>query len=149
LVHAAGAVVNGRALVLAGHSGDGKTTISRLLGDEGVELLSDERIALRKQEDGFFAYGTPWPGEGNVVSRAAYPLGGVLLLRKSKRLRLTWEPPASLAAELLSRSIVPYYLPEEATHILDLLQEIVGSVPLGVLEFTRSPGLLSVLSQEM
>jgi hypothetical protein len=88
LIHAAGAVVGGKAWVFAGHSGDGKTTLSRLLADEGVELLSDERIALRRQDGGFVAYGTPWPGEGDVVSPAAYPLGGVFLLRKAKQHRV-------------------------------------------------------------
>ncbi len=64
LLHASGAVIDGKAFVFAGHSGDGKTTLSRLLAAEGLELLSDERIALRREGESFRAYGTPWPGEG-------------------------------------------------------------------------------------
>ncbi len=149
MVHACGAVLNGRAFVFAGHSGDGKTSLARLLADEGVELLSDERIVLRKQEGVFVAHGTPWPGEGNVVSSAAYPLGGIFVLRKGESHRLIRQRRSTLAAELLSRSIVPYYFPSETAQILDLHHEIAGSVPLHVLEFSLSPGLVPVLSQAL
>lgn len=147
LVHAAGAVVNGRALVFAGHSGDGKTTLSRMLDREGVKLLSDERIAIRRQNGVFVAYGTPWPGEGGVVSASSYPLGGVFLLRKGDRHRIEARDKATLAAELLSRSIVPYYFPETTRRILGLLSELCAGVRLAELEFSLSPGLSSVLSR--
>ncbi len=78
LVHACGAVVDGKALVFAGHSGDGKTTLSRLLAEDGIELLSDERVAIVSTGDGFVVHGTPWAGEGEVVSSACFSLEGGL-----------------------------------------------------------------------
>jgi hypothetical protein len=147
LMHASGGVIDGKAFVFAGHSGDGKTTLSRILAEEGVELLSDERIALRNVNGTFMAYGTPWPGEGNVVSPKAYPLGAVFLLRKAERHRYRQEHTETFMAELLSRSIVPYYLQDETQRIVDLLPDLAQAVPLGELEFSRSPGLLSLLSQ--
>lgn len=149
MVHACGAVLDGKALVFAGHSNDGKTTLSRLLAAEGLELLSDERIAIRKQEGVFVAHGTPWPGQGNVFSPAAYPLGGMYLLRKARRHRLIRQRSSTLAAELLSRSIVPYYFPEETARILELHHEIATAVPLRSLEFSLSPGLVPILSQDI
>ena len=105
LLHASGAVIDGKAFVFAGHSGDGKTTLSRLLAAEGLELLSDERIALRREGESFRAYGTPWPGEGDVVSSSSYPLAGVFLLKKGDRHRVHEGRPSLLAAELLSRGM--------------------------------------------
>jgi hypothetical protein len=148
LVHACGAVIDGKAMVFAGHSGDGKTTLARLLAAEGVELLSDERIAIRQVDDGFVAYGTPWPGEGNVVSSASYPLGGVLILSKSSSHKLAKSSErglSCLASELISRSIVPYYLPEETSRILAVVQGIAMSVPIAGLEFCLERGLPSLL----
>jgi hypothetical protein len=147
LLHASGAVIDGRAFVFAGHSGDGKTTLSRLLAAEGLELLSDERIALRKQGDGFRAYGTPWPGEGEIVSSASYPLAGVFILRKADRHRVREGRPSLLAAELLSRAIVPYYFGQETQTILSLVHDLALSAPLRQLEFSLADGLLPILAR--
>jgi hypothetical protein len=148
LVHACGAVVGGKAFVLAGHSGDGKTTLSRLLAAEGAELLSDERVAVTWSGDEPFVYGTPWAGEGEVVSSARFPLGGVFVLRKAPRHRVVPGHSATtgtVAAEVLSRSLVPYYLPEDVTRILSLVMRAAEHVPFGELEFSREPGVSDLL----
>jgi hypothetical protein len=141
LVHACAAAIDGKALVFAGHSGDGKTTLARLLQNEGVELLSDERVAIRREGGGFRVYGTPWPGEGNVVSTASYPLAGILILRKAPHHCIVGGKGTSLAAELLARSIRPAYLPRELGRILDLVVSVAESVPIRELEFAIAPGL--------
>jgi hypothetical protein len=147
LVHACAAVLDGKALVFAGHSGDGKTTLARLLAEEGLEVLSDERIAVRKVNGSFMVYGTPWPGEGEVVSSAAHPLGGMFLLEKASEHRLERGRDSTRVAELLSRCIVPYYLPSEASRIVDALTDATEAVPVGLLAFSPSDGILSVLSR--
>jgi hypothetical protein len=146
LLHACGAVVSNRGLVFAGHSGDGKTTLAGLLSSEGTELLSDERIAIRETERGFVACGTPWPGEGNVVSNAAHPLAGMFVLRKGTCHALGSASP-SLVSELLARAIVPYYLPEIAARLLDTFSRLAAEVPFRELQFARSPGLSFLLRE--
>ncbi len=146
LLHACGAVVSNRGLVFAGHSGDGKTTLAGLLSREGTPLLSDERIAVRATEGGFVAHGTPWPGEGNVVSSAAHPLAGMFLLRKAPHHALGSASPC-LASELLARAIVPYYLPEIASRILEVFSRLAVEVPFRELHFARAPGLTFLLRE--
>ena len=146
LFHACGAVLEGEALLFAGHSGEGKTTLARLLDDEGMELLSDERVAVRRAREGFIAYGTPWPGEGDIVSTASYPLGGVFVLRKAEHHAIDPLSERSLAPELLARAIVPYYLPEVASSLLGLVGELSNHHPTQRLAFARGSGLRSLLS---
>ena len=145
LVHAAAAVIDGKALVFAGHSGDGKTTLSRLLAQAGMELLSDERVAIRKGTKGFAAYGTPWPGEGNVSSAKSYPLAAVCVLSKADQHRLVEAAPAELAAEVAARSIVPYYFPQKAERVLGTIDQLVSRARLRRLEFALKPGLPALL----
>jgi hypothetical protein len=146
LLHACGAVVSNRGLVFAGHSGDGKTTLAGLLSSEGTPLLSDERIAVRKTERGFATFGTPWPGEGNVVSNASHLLAGMFVLRKAEH-HLLGQISPSLAADLLARTIVPYYLPDVAARILEVFSHLAEEVPFRELHFSRSPGLTSLLGE--
>ena len=147
LVHACAAVVGGKGLVFAGHSGDGKTTLSRALQEEGLELLSDERVAIIRQEDGFVVHGTPWTGEGEIVSNKSVPLGGVFVLQKAREHRLRLEMSSRMVAELLSRSLVPYYLGDAARRIVTLVHDVAASVPFGTLECSLEPGLRDILER--
>ena len=51
----------------------------------------------------------------------------------------------TLAAEVLSRSLVPYYLPEDMARILSLVKRAAEHVPFGELEFSREPGVSDLL----
>ncbi|TDI45208.1 MAG: hypothetical protein E2P02_07885 [Acidobacteria bacterium] len=147
LVHACAAVVGGKGLVFAGHSGDGKTTLSHALRAEGLELLSDERVAIKRQEDGFVVHGTPWTGEGEIVSNVSVPLGGIFVLQQAREHRVRLEASSQIVAELLSRSIVPYYLDDTASRIVTLVHDVAAAVPLGALECSLEPGLRDILER--
>jgi hypothetical protein len=81
LLHSAGILCNGKIWLLAGKSRAGKSTSANLLkGLDGVELVSDDRIIVRKIGDGFVGYGTPWPGEAKIAANKKAPLAGILFL---------------------------------------------------------------------
>lgn len=144
LLHASGAVVEGRAHVFAGHSGDGKTTLARLLEAEGASLMSDERIAIRETGDGFAAYGTPWAGEGDVAAAISAPLDGLYLLKKSPAHEVR-QAGSTGVTEILSRAIVPRYLPATVSRILEVFASLAARVSLRELHFAREAGLTSLL----
>lgn len=146
LLHACGAVVAEGGVVFAGHSGDGKTTLSRLLFEEGLPLLSDERIAIRSAGGGSTVFGTPWPGEGNVVSSASHPLRALFVLRKASKHAVA-SSTNSLVPEVMARAIVPYYMPEVVSKILKSLSELAVEVPFRELHFALSPGVSSLLER--
>lgn len=62
LLHAASVIRDGRAFLFAGPSGAGKTTISRLAGED-THLLTDEISCVRKCGNTWTAFGTPFAGE--------------------------------------------------------------------------------------
>ncbi len=70
-----------------------------------------------------------------MVSSSSYPLAGVFLLKKGDRHRVHEGRPSLLAAELLSRAIVPYYLAKETQEVLEVLHHLASLVPLRELEF--------------
>ena len=82
LLHASSAIRNGRAFLFSGVSGAGKTTIARLAPPDAA-LLTDEISYVTKQDDRYFAVGTPFYGE---LSRAGEnlraPIEALYLLAK-------------------------------------------------------------------
>ncbi len=68
-------------------------------------------------------------------------------MKKGDRHRVHAGRLSLLAAELLSRAIVPYYLAEETQNILEVVHHLAASVPLRELEFSLSGGLLPILAR--
>jgi hypothetical protein len=105
LLHSASAIRNGNAFLFAGVSEAGKTTISRLAPPD-VTLLTDEISYVRRQEDGYFAYGTPFTGElAKLGENVSAPIAALYLLNKGPENRIepvaAGEAARSLLANLL------------------------------------------------
>jgi hypothetical protein len=105
LLHAASAIRNGKAFVFAGVSGAGKTTISRLAPSD-VTLLTDEISYVRKVDDGYVAYGTPFTGElAKVGENVSAPLKALYLLAQGPENKIA-PVPASEAVRLLLANVL-------------------------------------------
>ena len=96
LLHAASAIRNGRVFLFAGVSGAGKTTISRLAPADAT-LLTDEISYVRKQNNGYVAFGTPFTGElAKLGENVSAPIAALYLLEQGPENRI--EPVAAADA---------------------------------------------------
>ncbi len=97
-LHAASVVLDGRAFVLVGPEGAGKTTWCRAARDGGAEVLSDDVTILVASRGGFDALATPFRHEPFPRPRPGrHPVAALLLPRHGAEPRL--EPAPSLAVE--------------------------------------------------
>lgn len=128
LLHAACVVSNGRAFVVAGPSGEGKTTFARAASQHSeLTVLTDERVVLRKCDGQWFAYGTPWVGEGRFSDAGSAPLSGIFLLKKSDRDELTVLSPIRALASLVGCHFPAGWIGDTASQ-LEPLEELVADV---------------------
>ena len=142
LVHAAGASIGGKALMFAGRSGAGKSTLSRLLdGRPGLELLSDDRIAVRKVGGTFTAYGTPWPGDQGAALNEKAELCGICFLRHAGTNRIEPLTPGEAIERLLPVTSVPWYDRDAVSGALPFLDDLLAHVPAFDLHFTPGAGV--------
>jgi len=137
LLHAACLVQGGRAFVVAGPSGAGKTTISRAAASlPRVTVLTDERIVLRRDGGRWLAHGTPWAGEGRFADPGSAEVAGVFLLDKSDVDRVTPLSPVRAMAGLL-RCHFPAGWTDDASAQLRGLEDLVAMVPCYRLQTRR------------
>jgi hypothetical protein len=102
LAHSASAIRNGKAFLFAGVSGAGKTTISRLAPPD-VTLLTDEISYVRKQDEGYVAYGTPFTGElAKLGENTSAPVAVLYLLAQGPENRIESVSEADAGRELLA-----------------------------------------------
>ena len=135
LVHAASVVRNGRAFLFAGVSGAGKTTISRLAPPDAT-LLTDEISYLRREADGYAAYGTPFAGElAQPGENVHAPLAAIYLLAQGTENRIDPVAEADALREVLRCVLFFAHDSELVGHVFDSVCHLVQRVPVRRLTF--------------
>jgi hypothetical protein len=132
--------------LFSGVSGAGKSTMARLWSPmAGVEILSDDRVILRKRDDRFLTYGTPWHGDARAASPRAVPLEQIFILEHADQNRARRLEPAQAATQLLVRSFPTYWSPAGMDYTLDFLAELTQTVPCYELGFVPGPEVVDFI----
>jgi hypothetical protein len=148
VVHAAGAVLAGRGILLAGRSGAGKSTLTRLLQAAGAHaLLSDDRVIVRGDGPDWWAYGTPWPGDARVANNERAPLRALCFLQQSATDALVPVSPAEAVHRLLAVASIPWFDAAAFPQVLAACEQAVKAVPAFDLCFRPTPAIVSRLAE--
>jgi hypothetical protein len=145
LLHSAAIHRQDRAMLFAGKSESGKTTLCA----QGFEsILSDELVALSPDGDGWVAHGTPFWGEARPGDNpASARVGGLYLLRKGAQHEVR---PADRSAALLEVLGCCFFLgPREMTgSVFDACARLVDETLVGEFAFHPDPSVVSYLDRE-
>lgn len=146
-LHCVGLLVNGRAVLLCGQSGVGKSTSAKLWRERfpDVEVLSDDRVVLRREGDGWRAWGTPWHGEGSFASPSSAPLGALVLLRHGTSNVVSDVRPAEAVRELYRLTFPPVWEAEGVGRVLDSLASVVQTTRVHRFDFVPDVSAVDTL----
>jgi hypothetical protein len=135
LLHSASAIRNGKAFLFAGVSGAGKTTISRLAPPD-ARLLTDEISYVRREDEGYIAFGTPFTGElAKLGENVSAPIAGLYLLAKGSENRIDAVGPAEAARSVLANLLFFAEDQELVQAAFHSVFEFVNRVPVSRLTF--------------
>ena len=138
LLHAAGVGIRGSGYLFPGRSGAGKSTITRLFaGRNDIMLLSDDRMAVRKIDEAFQAYGTPWPGEAGIAENKRVPLAGIFFIRHGSENRIRELNRREALERMLPITSIPWYDHQIVPAMLDFCEDLTAHVP--AFEFLSRP----------
>ena len=159
IVHAAAAVIQGKALVFPGVSGAGKSTLCRLFMAAGQtdSLLSDDRVILWAEgSDGALAstgerkqaeiWGTPWPGDAAVAQNTWAPLGALLFLVKADQTELVPLSAGMAMRRLMPVVSCPWYDRLRGNLVLETCGRVVETFPCYDLRFRADSEVVDVLT---
>ncbi len=150
VIHSAGINFFDRTCLFPGISGAGKSTISRLCaGKRDMEILSDDRIIVKQDDDGFRAYGTPWSGEAGIAVNRSAPLAAVFFLKKGEENRITKLSPAEALKLLLPTVSIPWFDPAGRDGVLNFCDRLLSATPLYKLSFTTDGTVADFLAEFM
>ena len=136
ILHGCGISFGGRGVVFAGESGAGKSTLSRLWAQkERIEILSDDRVIVRRQNGSLYLYGTPWHGDEAFAAPGGVELSRIFFIRHGQANEIRKLSAAGAVREMLKCSFPPLWDAGGMAAALDLFHAVAVSVPCAELTF--------------
>jgi hypothetical protein len=147
LAHGCGFVLpSGRAALCLGVSGAGKSTLARMMGNaDGCRVLNDDRLVLTREAAGIRMWSTPWPGNAGVAREGDALLGVIALIGRGSSFSVRPLSHRGALPRLLKTLLVPLWDLAHAGAGLDLVDDIIGSIPIVELAYPltlESPSLI-------
>ncbi len=146
-LHAAGVVLGGEGYLFVGHSSAGKSTMCGMLQAAGGTVLCDDRIVVRRHDDGYRIHGTWSHGDVPDVSSASAPLKGIYFLEQAAENELIpMADPFQNVQRLLPCLIKGLVTPEWMEKACGLVEALAADASCFRLRFDRSGEIIRVLS---
>lgn len=151
-LHASAVAVDGRAYLFSADPGVGKSTHARLWQDmlkDRVEIINDDKPALRRLDGRWYAYGTPWCGKDGINLNRKVPVAGICFLRQSgenKIRELNWIEAVSL---ILPQTFYRLKSVDRMDILLKRIEELVREIPVFELENRPEPDAAQLSYQTM
>jgi hypothetical protein len=128
----------GNGLLMAGTSGAGKTTFSKMWVESGSgSFLGDECLTvIVEQQENYSLQSTAWHGSGNPTTSSKTSLSHIFILEHSQ---INWAKqlkPEEAVPELLSRAFLPFWDRRGMDFTLQFLENLCTSIPVYRLGFT-------------
>jgi len=146
LLHAAGVVVDGRAFLLIGPEGAGKSTFARMAGEGGARVISDDAVLVDGASGGLALLGSPTRAhEATQLGPGRWPVAAVLHARWGTPPRL--DRVGRLATEALLMANLPFLASGwgHDARLDALVPFLAGAVPHRALTFSPDPAFVAVL----
>lgn len=132
VLHSALLDVDGIGVAFAAHSGTGKTTHMRLwkqlLGDR-VTVVNGDKPIIRRTEDGFFGYGTPWDGKEHYSCNMKTPVKHICFIERNSE-NSCEEMSCSEAVNLIFNQVYMPHAPQAVFAAMQLINSFLGECSL-------------------
>ncbi len=147
LIHASGVLLNDIAVIFTGVSGIGKSTMARLWGESGFQVINDDRLILMLSGKSVKVFNNPMP------YYQQYPREGILkrifILRQTNKNYITPLTGVKAYSRVLGNFIQQFYHPELITNHLELVEDVLKNVPVAEVGFKPDKDIVEMIRQQL
>lgn len=133
MIHSSAILYKGNSYIFSADSGTGKSTHTsiwqRVFGQDNVQILNDDKPAIRIFEDDIFAYGTPWSGKYDISINVKAPLKGIVFLERDDTNHIERITPTEAFPKFFAQTVRRMSL-EYVDKLLPLADELLRRVPV-------------------
>ena len=147
LTHSAGINYKGDGLLFVGPTRAGKSTLARLWHKkEGIVILNDDRIIIRKAGNGVYIFGTPWHGDFSdyvdTISRFA-PLKKLFFIYHQKENKVLPLNLKDAFNRFFPNTFPVFWDKESMDFTVGFLYEVLNKVPAFSLGFVNDESVVA------
>lgn len=141
MLHASAVALNGEAYLFSGPSGVGKSTHTALwqehFGKENAVIINDDKPAVRKIGETYYAFGTPFSGKFDLSRNQGFPIKGICFLNRAENCSVQCLIIEQALTPLFEQTIRPSEV-EKMELLCDVADDLLKSVPFYLLKCNQS-----------
>ena len=135
ILHASFIKWNEKGIIFTAPSGTGKSTQAALWEEyKDAEILNGDRVALRKINGVWKAYGLPYAGTSGIYRNESAPLMAVVALRQARENRIRRIKGSEAFYYLYPETMIHRWDSDFENQATKLLLDILGIIPVFLLE---------------
>lgn len=142
MLHASAVELDGKAYLFSGPCGMGKSTHTKLwkkLFGEKAIVFNDDKPALRRLEEKWYAYGTPWCGKDGINENRKVPLAGICFLQQADQNKIRRLTNNEAMQKIISQTTYKLKDPEMMNLMLNHVESLIQEIPVYLLENRPEP----------
>lgn len=141
LLHSSVVCFDGKAYAFSANCGVGKSTHTHLWLRyvNNTYILNDDKPAIRKKGDAYFAYGTPFSGKNDESVNSGAQLGALVFIERSKENKIRKLSPAEVVPLIYQQTVQPVVSPKHMDILFGFLDGLLKTVPIYKLYCDISP----------
>ncbi len=141
LIHSAAVVVDGRGYLFTALSGTGKTTHAKLWLEkfkERASIVNGDKPIIKKHNEKFHVYGTPWAGKEGENTNVHVPIEGICILERGSKNHIERVNTSEAFVKLMEQTVRPKEK-DKMVKVMDILGDICENIPIYRLFCNISP----------
>ncbi|MDD3321861.1 MAG: phosphoenolpyruvate carboxykinase (ATP) [Paludibacter sp.] len=142
MMHASCAFDGKKARLFTGFSGVGKSTISKIMSDAGHQIINDDRVIIRKKEEGYFVYNTPMYYRD--YSKVA-PLSAIYVISHSPENKIKKLNGAAAISKVMAFSIQNNFDKSIIQNRLHFFNELCSKISVNELGFVPNESVVKFI----
>ncbi len=148
ILHCAYMCKDGKAILFSAPSGTGKSTQADLWERyRGTRTINGDKALLIRKEDGWYAYGWPICGSSEICHNESYPVQAIVMLYQNPVNEVKKLSGLGAMKKLLAQVTMNMWNTEFQTHAMDMLEQLIGEVPIYELGCNISEEAVQCLEQ--
>lgn len=137
VLHASAIQYQNKGILFSADSGVGKSTHTKLwqkhFGVEAVQIINDDKPAIRYVDNTFYVYGTPFSGNSDENLNCKVPLYAIVFLEQAESNSIRKLTTVEAIPRILKQTLRPRNNVVSMDTLLSLLDKLLLSIPVYLL----------------